>query len=291
MIIGVAGLVLLFFNWYASQVASLSKNAYSAGEARNKRLNNLANLKSTAKLPTIPKAPSAAERRAIAPSTQQIEDVAVGVSAARIVAYQLKDNYSISSDSLVLTLRITNLSKSPCNYKSWSEQSTGVLIHDQFKNYYNRRYIENPPIIEQTIGPEQTIVDIVAFEPPPKTFGYLDLDLPSQALGLHNLPYTFRIPAALVERAETPKPPITVRAPSPPIPPAPTYSDPETDPRVRSRVIGDYKAGAAAIERRANGMGFDRGRKFKLTSYEDLIQEIAANHNLKAEQVRRIIGR
>jgi hypothetical protein len=164
-----------------------------------------------------------------------------------------------------------------------------VTIHDQNRNYYNRVFIENPPIVEQTIPPGETINDIIVFEQPLKLFGYLDLDLPSHAY----VPYVFRIPSSLVEqRAEAPKPapPPAPKVQQPPPPVEPPY-DPEKDLQLRAKVLADYRSGTAAIERKAKGMGFDRGRKYKLTAYENLIEEIASNYNLTADQVRRMIRR
>jgi hypothetical protein len=189
-----------------------------------------------------------------------------------------------------LTLRITNLSsRQPFNYKSWSQRKTGVTISDQNRNYYNRVLLENPPIVEQTIAPGETINDYVVFEPPMRAFGYLDLDLPSHAY----IPYLFRIPFMMAERVEAPKPvavPEKRAQPAPAPPPQPPF-DPETDPQIRSKVISDYRSGSSAIERKARGMGFDRGRKYKIEAYEKLLDEIGNTYNLTVDQVRRIVRR
>jgi hypothetical protein len=214
--------------------------------------------------------------------------LAVGVSAARIGAIQLNGTRFIPGEYLTLQLRVTNVSNKPFDYKSWSQRKTGIIIHDRNWNYYNRVIIEDPPIVEQTILPGQTIVDMIVFEAPLKLFGYLALDLPSHTY----IPYRFYIEGAFVESVQLPKPPqIAEKVPPPPAPPPLVVYDPEADPQVRSRVVADFRRGAGGIERRINGMGFDRGRKFRITGYDDLIEELAANYNLTGDQVRRIVGR
>jgi hypothetical protein len=281
-------MLLLFFNWYAHQVASLTKHADSAAEIRARRINSFAKPKPIAKASSTPPPD---DGRIRAPATKQIEDLAVGVSAARIGPIQFKDNRYLSGEYLTLTLRITNLGRRPFDYKSWSQRKIGVMLRDQNRNYYNRIMIEDPPIVEQSILPGQTIVDVIAFEPPLKLFGYLELDLPSHIY----ISYLFNIPGMLIERGESPKPPQirenTPPPPTPPVPPTQVYYDPEADPQIRSRVIADYRNDAKVIERKVNGMGFDHGRKFKLLSYDKLIDELAAKYNLTADQIRRIVNR
>jgi hypothetical protein len=285
--ISVLGLLLLFFNWYAHQIASLSKHTDLAADARAKRLAALSKPKTIARAQP---APSPTDGRAIAPATFQVEDLAVGVSAARVGPIQLVDNRFIAGEYLTLQLRITNLGKVPFDYKSWSQRKTGVIIHDRNWNYYNRVMIQDPPIIEQTILPGQTIVDIIAFEAPLNQFGYLALDLPSHTY----IPHRFYIPAGFVQQVQLPRPPlVTDRVPPPPAPPPPppAFYDPEADPQVRSRVITDFRRGAGVVERKINGMGYDRGRKYRTTGYNELIEELARNYNLSDGQVRRIVGR
>ena len=130
---------------------------------------------------------------------------------------------------------------------------------------------------------------MIAFEPPLKFFQYLDLDLPSHT----NVPYVFQIPGGLVERVELPKPPpVQVAAPRPTTPPPPpvqpTY-DPELDFKLKAQVVSEYREGRGSIERKINGMGFDRQRKFRPIALEKLYNEIAESHNLTVDQIKRMI--
>lgn len=59
----------------------------------------------------------------------------------------------------------------------------------------------------------------------------------------------------------------------------------------RSTISWFSRRGVASIKRRINGMGFDRGRKFRITGYEKLYAEIAERYNLTDGQVMRIVGR
>jgi len=285
-----AGFGFLFIQWYADQVITLNKHAERAGDARRKKQEAFLT-KPMAKSKVAPSrvAPSVADGRAMAPATMRIEDMVVGIMAAKLGPIQVKDDRSIPGEFLTLKLRITNLSKRSFEYKSWSQRKTGIILCDQHKNYYNRIMIEDPPIVAQILEPGQTIVDMIAFEPPLKFFGYLDLDLPSHTY----VPYVFEIPGGLVER-ELPKapPPVQAAAPRPPTqapPPAPVTYDPELDFKLKAQVVFEYKDGARSIERKINGMGYDRGRKFRLIAYEKLTKDIAESHNLTVDQVKRMI--
>jgi hypothetical protein len=292
--IGLLGAFVLFCTWYARQVVSLTNRAARVGDARRSRdLTKLADLRTKPGNPSpTPATAASARRMTIAPATMQVGELAVGVASVRLGPIQVDDQRQIPGDHVSFKLRVTNLSRSPFHYRSWSQQTTGVILNDSLKNYYNRVLIEDPPVTEGWIQPGQTISDLIAFEPPLKQFGYWELHLPSP----EHIPYAFRIPSHLAERATAPTAPAGVAAAPageavPRQAPAPAPIRPENDPQTRSRVLADYRNGAASIERRARGMGFDRGRKFRLEGAEKLIEEIAERYELSSTQVRAILGK
>jgi hypothetical protein len=286
------GMIALFFNWYASQVASLSSRADRAGDARRKSLDPKNIMKGPAgpqkRAGTSSPPPQASpgaiagSGRVIAPTTKRIEDLVVGVEAAKVGPILLKNNRYVPGPYVTLHLRVTNLSDAPYNYKSWSQQTKGILLCDQNRNYYNRVMIDEPPIVEQTILPGNTINDIIAFEPPLKLYGYLDLDLPARPYQTY---YLFRISSGMVEIVADPKPQVQ-KAPPPPVAPPPPPFNPENDPQLRIKVRGEYNSGVASIERKARGMGFDRARKYRITAKEQLINDLAETFSLSPSQIR-----
>jgi hypothetical protein len=285
------GAIALFFNWYASTVVSLTKRADSAGVARNKHLSvdNLrkspGETKKGAKAPspsqsapTFTPIPALVTNRIVAPTTKQIGDMTVGVSATRIGPILLKNNRYIDGKYITFELRITNVSQNPINYQSWSQQTKGIVLCDQYKNYYNRVTITEPPIVEQTILPNTTITDIIAFEAPIRAYGYLDLDLPSARDTL----YQFRILAFNTELVDVPKPQAPVQPDKPPF-------NPENDFQLRQRVKSDYLAAASGIVRKSKGMGIDRARKYREKAFEELMKELTERYNLTPSQVRNMV--
>jgi hypothetical protein len=294
--IGLLGVLAFFGTWYARQVVSLTNQAGRAGDARRaKDITTLSGLKTNPGLPRPSASPppaAPANRMAVAPATMQVGDLAVGVYSVRLGPIQVDNTRQIPGDYVTFRLRITNRSGSPYQYKSWSQQTTGVVLSDALKNYYNRVMIEDPPVKEQVIQPGQTISDLIAFEPPLKQFGYWELYLPSP----EHIPFAIRIPSVLVERPASPTAAAGGAAPSaekaaPPPAPPPAPARPENNPQTRSRVLADYRTGSASIERKARGMGFDRGRKFRQEGAEKLIDEIAERYELNSIQVRAILGK
>jgi hypothetical protein len=306
-VICLVGLLVLFWNWYASQLASLSKQADKAGLARKDSLSlkNLAKAPGAQKTPLKTATPSPGataaapgalpDGRVRAPQTKQNDDVVVGVSAARLGPIVFKDSKDATKQRVVdgkyitLELRITNLSRFPFNYKSWSQLKNGILLCDQNRNFYNRVFIDQPPIIEETIPQGQTITDILAFEQPLKNYGYLDLDLPAP----NHLQYLFRIYGNLVVDAPLPQKPAAPAGTAPgitvPAPPVVQNQNPEANLQLRGKVRDDYFSSKSSIERRAKGMGFDRGRSYIRTNLEKLINDLAETYNLTPTQVRRMV--
>ena len=143
-----AGVGFLFIQWYADQVITLNKHAEREGDARRKKQDGFSTkLMAKSKVAPSRVAPSVADDRVRAPATMRIEDLVVGVMAAKLGPIQVKADRSIPGEFLTLKLRITNLSRRPLEYKSWSQRKTGIILCDQHKNYYNRIMIEEPPIV------------------------------------------------------------------------------------------------------------------------------------------------
>jgi hypothetical protein len=280
--------VLAFVVWYAETVRSLTKTADASRADRDVTINAIAGVSKLAPPsavnppPTVPIAPYR-RARTISPSTAQIGDMVVGVAAARVQTFA----QPVRSEQLVLTLRITNLSTKPITYRSWSRPDVAVSLRDQFRNYYNR--IPSASESELRIGPGNTVTDTLMFEAPPEAVE-LELDLPTPGEGDA---FEFRLPMGQVQRTTpsvTPAPAPRPRVQEPPPRPPPEPYDPEKDERLCSTVRSEYRAGVNHIERRAQGMTFDRGNRFRRTECNTLIKSICDKHSLTVDQVRRIIG-
>ena len=207
IIIGVVGSVVLFVQWYANQVRVLNRNVDIAAAARAKRLANVARRAKGGIPPTADPAPApdpATSERTFAPATLRLGMLAVGVSSATRGPILGVGDRAIPGEFLTITLRITNLHRQPLNYRSWSQRTTDVILKDKHKNYYNRVPLPDPPIVENSILPNQTITDVIVFEPPIHTFDHLELDLPP-VLGV--TPFQFMIPGPFVQRTSLPPAP------------------------------------------------------------------------------------
>jgi hypothetical protein len=227
--------------------------------------------------------------RKIAPEIETIEDVAVSVATATVgpIDQLPKGNY------LCLVLRITNLSQKPVPHQSWRQPEIAVILRDQNGGYYNR--IKMPVEGERSIKPNGTIEEKLLFEATPAGV-YLDLDLPV-AGGAQS--YQFRIPFA--QRPDTVTPPSKPALASPPAPsaalkaekkaaPAQPPYDPEKDPKLTARLKSEYRKGQLAIQRAAMGMGSNDAARHRRNAPKDLLKSLAKQHDLKLEQVRRIVG-
>jgi hypothetical protein len=201
----------------------------------------------------------------------------VGVEAAR---RERRDELSVP-EQLSISLRITNLSTKPATYRSWSRPETLAVLRVQYGNYYNR--IELPVQGEIAINPGETITDTLAFEAPPVNAS-LELDLPVSGT---DKSFRFLIPALIVDRFARPASPARAQVV---VPAQPEPLDPENDRQLRSRIIADYRAGVKEIERRALGMSFDGGQKYRRTGRQKLLEKLSNAHQLRIEQIRRIVG-
>jgi hypothetical protein len=218
---------------------------------------------------------------ATAPATAQIDDMVVGVSAAQLGPL----NQLTAGECLTLTLRVTNLSNQNLSYQSWSRPNSMATLRDQNRNYYNRVPLPSNPT---EILPRQTIMDTLVFEATPIGVT-LDLTLP---YGSGNRAFQIRIPGGLVRR-ESPAPPKVVQQPAPSAPsapPQPAAPEPEQDTHLRAAILKDHRAGMKKIEQTSLGMGYDRGRKYRVTARERLIQTLAKKYALTPAQIERMVG-
>ena len=222
--------------------------------------------------------------RTVSPATAQIGELVVGVINATVGPVKLmrgKDNNTY----LKLTLRITNNSKRPATYKSWSHQEHVLTLRDNTKNYYN--YIkfssDDLPIGSNPfalIEPGKTISDVLVFESLNNPVAYFELDLPYGGDA-----FKFAIPYAFTQREMLTMP--SLPAPQVAPPPPPVAYDPTTDPSLIANLSQEYRAEYRDVERKTKGMGYDRARTFRRQGYGKIVSHLAEKYGLTEEFVRR----
>jgi hypothetical protein len=213
----------------------------------------------------------------------------VGVAGALIGPVRLRSRPT-PSEYFSLTLRITNLAAKPVTYQSWSRSHLPVTLRDNNRSYYNRIAFnpEDLPagaVDQAVIEPGQSITDVLVFEPVGGLIWSLELDLPVE--GSEEV-YRFSIPMGLVRRVPPPMD-FPQMAASEPVPPQPL--PPDQDPQVWAEVRAEFAAEMRHVERKINGMGYDRGRSFRRASEEDLLKRLSEKYRTGEDLVRRIVGR
>ncbi len=107
---------------------------------------------------------------------------------------------------LEVKLNITNLSKSKkVEYDSWGEYSAtnSAMLRDNFQNEYKRMYFSYTAVIkgrtiQASIYPNQSIQDVLTFQPPIAGIEYLDLELPGRNAGSDDA-FRLRIPVKMIQ--------------------------------------------------------------------------------------------
>jgi hypothetical protein len=171
-----------FIRWYTDTVVLLDATAAKAVARRQAKVKSLvdshaaSNLKTSnaptsSSAATSPGAPAPVSTRTIAPQTERIGNLVVGVFEARLSI----DNGAGGNGHLTVTVRVTNRAAVPITFVSWSDPTRKVILSDQYNNYYNR--IGSDARAERVIQPDQTIVDTLEFEKP-LPGAVLALDLP-----------------------------------------------------------------------------------------------------------------
>jgi serine/threonine protein kinase len=231
--------------------------------------------------PTTKRVTALASASAAAP-VNAIGDMTVNLESARLLASE----DASAPGRLEVTLKISNGSSKPINYRSWSDPQIEVELRDQYRNYYGR-VVERAQDI--TISPKTTIVDSLYFEAPPEPAS-LELRLP---LPGSDAAAAFRIiiAAHVVQRpllaSAQPPPSPTVEANAPAAVPA---GDPVHDPALRSAIISEHREGMAEINRLAKFKNSNDAVSFRRREPKVLIQKLAKKHNLTEAQVRTIVG-
>ena len=307
----IIGLIILggygFVSWYSGQVTELSK-------AADKGANRLTNkVKALSKLAPPPGKTTADflhpvdDGRTSAPSTQQIEQLVVGVSAAVIGSVQLRTPL-VKNEFLTITFRVTNLGDKPLKYEGWMASNPKPTLRDVNKNYFNR--IDFPPNDQPqgryqagAVEPSLTVTDVVIFEamsPPTMGIGMmggmgspdLELDLPDG-----EKTFKYRIPFTFIQRQQsmgmmgmmTP-----LQQPQQPqqqqfVPPPPVPYNPEGDPKVCLAVRIAYREGIIYIRKKVKGMSYDGGRDYRKKAWDALILDLSDKYKLDEDQVKRIL--
>ncbi|MGO9921901.1 MAG: serine/threonine protein kinase [Isosphaeraceae bacterium] len=244
--------------------------------------------------------------RTVAPEAAEIGGATVSVETAAVG----RNDRQPKGDCLSIGLRITNVSQKPIHHRSWSGPGVTVILRDHNGAFYNR--LTAPDDRETAIDPGRTVVETLLFEATPAG-ATLYLDLPNNDGAK---PFLFRIPFQFIQRSKAltqlaPRPAAassSAPAPAPPSTPPPAGEpkvaadvekkepadwpplDPEKDPRLKAALVTEYRAGIRTIKSRALGMSRNEANRFKRTAPKELLKSLAKKHNLKLEQVQRIVG-
>jgi hypothetical protein len=295
------------FRWYVDTVISLDATAVKAGAKRKAAVKALAESSSlrdpkatdaVAKTPAAglpgavsPGALAPVSTRTVAPETEQIGHLVVGVFQA-----ELSDGDGADGKGrLTLILRVTNRSALPMRFASWSDATCKVMLTDQYRNYYNR--IGSEPPADQVIPPNHTIVDTLQFEKPlPGTA--LALDLP-----IGNQEFQFSVPSSFVQRIQVAKAASKAVAPALVQVQAPIqvhlqasafiseqpYSA-ERDPQIIADVNAAYKEAIKRVEKRVLGMTSNNAARFRKTEKERITKALAEKMDMTVDQIKNIVS-
>jgi hypothetical protein len=275
----------LFVRGFGNSASSLDAPSNKAVQERAAKTKALADLHAKPKNPmgTV----ATASSRTVAPHTEKIGDVVVGVPEAKLVTGggQTADEY------LVITLRITNLSAKPLKYVSWSDPAIKVTLTDQHHNYYNR--ISSTAEASQEIPQDRTITDTLQFEKP-LNGAVLALDLP-----MGEQKFEFSLAAAFIQTVSLAS--VEAKAAPPaaaPITPpaAATAAEPETpytaelDPQLIADVKAAYQEAIKRVETRVQGMTTSSADRVRKTEKEKIIKTIATKLDMTVDQVLSMIS-
>ena len=296
--------------WYMDTVVSLDAATTKAAANRKAAIKSFVDTHSTKALKAgntltkntairqpgtvAPGATVSESTRTIAPRTEQIGHLVVGVFEAQLT----NDDAAGGKGHLTVTLRVTNRSAVPMKFASWSDPVCKVILTDQYNNYYNRT---GPAQAEQVIEPNQTIVDALEFEKP-LPGAVLALDLPT---GSQN--FQFSMPAAFVQRAQTTRiagnifalPPTAARAPAPAPVPTPAQAtssvseqpySPERNPQIIGDVNAAYKEAMKRVEKRTLGMTTNNAARFRKTEKDRIVKALAEKMEMTVDQISHMLS-
>jgi len=180
---------------YTIEVVKLNRTVATATDQRNAKMKGATaiSLRASGANEPEPEAPDPdMVIRAVVPTASQIGDMVVAVQTVRLGQI----NQPVQGEYLSVTLRITNVSKKPISYASWSGPDIPVMLRVEQGAFYNR--VPLPKQEARSINPNETIRDTLVFEPPP-ALKHLEMDLPIPG---SDRSFHFRIPFSQVERAE-----------------------------------------------------------------------------------------
>jgi serine/threonine protein kinase len=236
------------------------------------------------------------EKRTIAPAASQVGYMVVAVRKVCLVPI----NEPLRADGLCVTLAVKNVSKKPMPFLSWSGRDIGVMLRIEkgsrgpgaFMTFYDQLPV--PKQEAKSINPNETITDIVMFEPTPADKD-LDLDLPVPGT---DESFLFSIPHAMVE-ISAPSQKINRRVPGQATA-APKVQakekavdgpdDPEQDGKLCAEVTREYEKSARDIKSRSMGISSNDAVRYRRNAGNELLKQLAKKYGLRLDQVRRILG-
>lgn len=311
LLMGVAGLALLFISWYVRTVQTLTTKADRAAAHRVAEVESGFQKPKPKQKQTPKETPQQQTglimrqlvvERPVAPATVQVGTLVIGVASAEVAPVRIGGNAS-PSRYLTLTLRVTNLADKPVNYTGWQYATGAVLLKDTDRNYYNRiRFApgEHPDgcVESAVIQPAETIKDVLVFEPPSVLNRNLELDLPLSEESV----FRFVVPLVMMLPRAAPKGQLIVRQPAGTTPApsstAPNGAQPDGEfpkpsptqnPTLRRTIIAEYREQWGQVERRAKGMSYDRGRQFKRTRRTEILDGLSEKYKVTVDDLRSIL--
>ena len=292
--------------WYFGTVKELDVAADVAVERRTATIAKAARPVAAASLKAKPAKPSAVGdapvpvkvARVTAPMTSEINAMVVGIERATLGPLEGGDGQPVFS----LSLRITNNSKQPMKYAGWSRPESKPKLRDAYGNFFNRVSLDSVTP-EKSIDPGETITDRLVFE---KTSFMAELTLDLPIVGTDQQ-FEFRMLPSFIERPGGPPPqrladsvagsrtvetPPTGRTEQPPPAqvPAKTESyDPETDEKLRGKVLADYRERMKEIKRAKLGKSSNNAATYERSATKKLVERLATDYDLTEDQVKRIV--
>jgi hypothetical protein len=143
-------------------------------------------------IPAKPKAVIPEEPPTEGDKPRKIRDMEVRVAIAGVGIFEKGQ----TEPRLVITLKVTNHSKLPMGFRSWSDPANKAELRDGTPNANRVSLIGSSAKAERNIEPGETIDDILVFQAPPPLFG-VNLILP---LGISGERFRFFLPREFIQR-------------------------------------------------------------------------------------------
>jgi hypothetical protein len=238
----------------------------------------------------------------------------VAITSAAIDVVKLQDGTELTRQCLILPMSIKNYSIRPLKFAGWSGE-TRLCYGPQRGNVERVPSSPGNPFAGSAeppqIGSEATLNDVLVFEIPEPTKD-LDLELDLVPNGQGDT-FRFVIPHKRIKKRPANSGFVASKMVVPTAPPAPnsanpppTFRPPQTggfmgnmggpqptpdDPKARfkARVLADWDAGMAEIQKKTAKMLPKTAEKSRKTRRQSLVDDLAKKHGIAADEVEGIV--